>query len=266
MIAYSPAKINIGLHILNKRVDGYHNIHSYIYPIPLFDIIEIKESVSDQLIQTGFRSTPDWRENIIYKSLALLRKEINVPPLKIHLHKQIPVGSGLGGGSSNAISFLKLIIQYFSISVKPEFLSKLAEKLGSDCPFFIQCRPSEISGTGNQINILKWSLRGIYICIVMPNSSISTSKAYKKIVPYKKTLVPIVHADLNDYFVFYKNQFENYAMDTIPELIEIKKQLISSGSFFTSLTGSGSAIYGLFYQNPNIQFNKAYFVWSGVLN
>jgi 4-diphosphocytidyl-2-C-methyl-D-erythritol kinase len=265
MIILSPAKINLGLRILNKRSDGYHNIHSFVYPIPLYDIIEMIESPKDRFIQSGIKAGSNFQCNIIYKSLELLRKELNIPPLKIHLHKQIPLQSGLGGGSSNAISFIKLVLYEFKSSEKPELLYKLAVKLGSDCSFFIKSVPSEITGRGEQVKPIKWSLRGIYICVVMPKKSISTTLAYKNIQPLDSPLPFIDNIAFGSYNNHFSNQFEGPAMETIPELKEIKAQLNKVGSFFTSLTGSGSAMYGLFYKKPDIHVNSNYFVWNGVL-
>lgn len=265
MIAYSPAKINIGLRILNKREDGYHNLHSYFYPVPLYDLLEIRESDTDELVQTGLISTSLMEDNLVYKALVLLRNLFDIPPLKIHLHKQIPFQAGLGGGSGNAISFIKLLLNQFQYSLNQAQWKEISEKLGSDCPFFIQAVPSEISGRGEIVKPIPWKLKGIGITIVKPDISIKTSDAFSNITTNDQLFSDIKTTKFTDYQKKFENQFEASIFSKYPYLFEIKEELIRSGAFYSSLSGSGSAVFGLFYKAVRIHLPSSYFVWNGIL-
>lgn len=265
MIAYSPAKINIGLRILNKREDGYHNLHSYFYPVPLYDLLEVQESKTDELVQTGLISTTEMHDNLVYKALVLLRNYCNIPPLKIHLHKQIPFQAGLGGGSGDAITFIKLVLNKFNCSINKTQWKQISEKLGSDCPFFIQAIPSEVSGRGEIVKPISWSLSGVNIIIVKPNIAVKTSDAFKNIITNNQLLEDIETAKLSDYQKKFGNQFESSIFTKHPTLSHIKEKLIQSGAFYSSLSGSGSTVFGLFYKPVKINFSSSYFVWNGIL-
>lgn len=265
MIAYSPAKINIGLNILDKRPDGYHNIHSYFYPVPLYDLIEIRPSTKDQLVQTGFIATSNMEDNLVIKTLVLLREKYNIPSLKIHLHKQIPFQAGLGGGSGNVITLIKLILEKFNFRLtEPEWL-RIAEAMGSDCPFFIHAKPSEIKGRGEKVNLIDWTLKGLKILIVKPPLSISTKNAFSKVENQNKTLNNIAAYPIHDYQKVFHNQFESLIVSEHPEIGKIKNKLMQSGALYASLSGSGSAVFGLFRTAVKIKFDSSYFVWSGEL-
>lgn len=265
MIAYSPAKINIGIRILNKRSDGFHNLHSYLYPVPLFDILEIKKSNSDQLFQSGFVSTTKMQENLVYKALQLLRNEISIPPLKIHLHKQIPFQAGLGGGSGDAITFIKLVLLQFNLSLSGNKTQEIAEKLGSDCPFFIDPKAAEVKGRGEMVRNINWSLKGLKIIIVKPNFAIKTADAFSEIKTQDKELPSVSKVRLEDYQKYFTNAFETQLSDKYPLLKEIKEKLLKSGAIYASLSGSGSAVFGLSYHSINIKFPSSYFIWNGEL-
>lgn len=265
MLAYSPAKINIGLRILNKREDGFHNIHSYFYPVPLYDLIEIQRSNKDELYQTGFISTTDMESNLVYKAVVLLRTHLDIPALKIHLHKQIPFQAGLGGGSANAITFIKLILRTFKFSLSQDQWKEISEKLGSDCPFFIQSLPSEVKGRGEIVNVLNWTLKGTKIMIVKPDLVINTSEAFQDIEWKDQLLEDIRDCSLGQYQEHFPNQFEKKWDNKHPILGEIKEKLIRSGAFYASLSGSGSAVFGLFKNAATVTFPSSYFTWHGEL-
>jgi len=265
MIAYSPAKINIGLKILEKRPDGFHNLHSYLYPVPLYDLIEIQESNADELFQSGLISTSSKHDNLVYKALILLRDFIKIPPLKIHLHKQIPFQAGLGGGSGDAISFIKLVLQQFHQSLNNIQWQTITESLGSDCPFFIDAVPAEISGRGEIVQAINWNLKGVKVMIVKPDFPIKTADAFAEISTHQSKLPSITNLDLADYQEKLTNDFEDSLSKKFPELLEIKAKIIQSGAVYASLSGSGSAVFGLFYQDIKIHFPPSYFVWNGEL-
>lgn len=265
MIEYAPAKINIGLKILNKREDGFHNLHSYFYPVPLFDLLEIQQYKKDLLIQTGLISTTTAKDNLVYKALVLLRHYFDIPPLKIHLHKQIPFQAGLGGGSGNAISFIKLVSKVFKFTLSPSQWLVLANALGSDCPFFIHAVPSEVKGKGEIVKPIAWSLKGIKIIIIKPNISVKTSEAFQNINTDKDILKDICTVSLKEYQNTFENQFEENLVPKYPFITEIKNKLLQSGAFYVSLSGSGSAVFGLFHKMVKINFSSSYFVWKGEL-
>jgi 4-diphosphocytidyl-2-C-methyl-D-erythritol kinase len=265
MIAYAPAKINIGLKILSKRTDGFHNLHSYFYPVPLYDLMEFKESNQDQLTQSGWVATPAMEDNLIYKALCLLRNNYEIPPLHIHLHKQIPFQAGLGGGSADAVTFLKELIRHFGLPMNEDEIFNLSLKLGSDCPFFVKSTASDITGRGDIVRSIPWSLKGIYITIVKAPISIKTSEAFSYIIPNDDQLSNILSTDHNDYQKAFPNQFENFIFEKYPEIAAIKQKLIQSGAFYASLSGSGSSVFGLSYNNMKISLPASYFLWNGVL-
>jgi len=266
MISFAPCKINIGLKVLNKRKDGFHNIESYLYPIPLYDILEIAISNKDELIQTGIVSTIKMENNLVYKAILLLRKEVQFPPVKIHLHKQIPVQAGLGGGSSNAMTTLKLIISFFGLPVSSDLLMKLAIKLGSDCPFFINSNVAKIEGRGEKITPLNFSLKGKYIMLVKPSFSINTSNAFLKFKNNEEKALPhIPNLELNKWQKDVYNDFEINLEKKHKEIKIIKTKLLEQGAFYASLSGSGSTVFGVFNSEKVIKFNPSYFTWFGTL-
>ncbi len=265
MIAYAPAKINIGLQILNKRPDGFHNIHSYFYPVPLYDLIEFKESQQDQLIQSGWVATSNMEDNLIFKALVLLRREFKIPPLIIHLHKQIPFQSGLGGGSGNAVTFLKQLIGYYQLNIDEEQLLNLALQLGSDCPFFVKSSACEISGRGELVKTIPWSLKGVKVTIIKAPISIKTAEAFGQITSNDQKLPNILLTHQREYQKAFPNQFEYYIFKKHPEIAEIKQKLIQAGAFYASLSGSGSSVFGLSYDHIKISLPSSYFSWNSVL-
>lgn len=266
MISYSPAKINIGLKILDKRSDGFHNLSSYFYPIPLFDIIEIQENDIDELVQTGFVSTLNMEDNLVYEGLIKLRENYSIPNLKIHLHKQIPFQAGLGGGSSNAVTFIKMLNSKFQLGIPDAELLEIALDLGSDCPFFVKAWPSEISGRGEIIKEVNLSLSGKYITIVKPELSISTAKAFASIDKKEnKKLASISIENLAAWQNLFTNDFQLVFEKQFSEIEEIKDKLTEAGAVYVSLSGSGSALYGIFNERKRMEFNSSYFSWTGKL-
>lgn len=265
MIAYTPAKINIGLRILDKRPDGFHNIDSYFYPVPLYDMIEIKTQETDELVQSGILTSTSMEENLVYKALKLLRNDFEIPPLKIHLHKQIPVQAGLGGGSGNASGMLKLINKHFQLGISNEDMLAYAVVLGSDCPFFIEEKAAHISGRGEIINRINFSLAGVYIAIIKAPVAMSTARAFQLVNKSNTHLEDILSLKKEEYQKMMPNDFESSFHQELPEVTSIKAQLIESGAFYASLSGSGSAVFALFHDKPTITFDSTYFCWQGLL-
>ena len=262
MIALAPAKINIGLRIIHKRTDGFHNLESYLYPIPLYDLIEVLPSNKDELIQTGIETQACLADNMVFKAVLKVREHYTVPPLKIHLHKQIPIQSGLGGGSSDAVATLKILNSLFSLNLSGDRMQKYAEALGSDCPFFLKASAAKISGRGEHINPIEMSLAGKYIVIIKPDFAISTAHAFAQVKSYNESpLSGWEEGNLN----LLTNDFENYMGKNQAIVQEVKDFFKANGAIYTSLSGSGSAIFGIFHKKVNIPYNTTYFHWSGRL-
>ena len=262
MIAFTPAKINIGLRILNKRPDGFHNIDSYFYPVPLYDMIEIKTEDTDELVQTGILTSTSMEGNLVYKALKLLRNDYEIPPLKIHLHKQIPVQAGLGGGSGNAVGMLQLLNREFDLKIDHEQMLQYAAALGSDCPFFVNAQASRISSRGEVLRSINLSLKSCHIIIIKPHLSISTAEAFAAIKPSDMLLPEISSLRIEDYQNQLLNDFDIALSAKYPEIQEIKEWLLQQGAFMASLSGSGSAVFGLFEKKPMIEFPFDAFIWQ----
>ena len=255
MFIYPNAKINIGLNIISKTSDGYHNIESCFCPIDLHDIIELKISNKTSLSISGITIPENVNNNLIIKSIKLFNPKLNY---KIHLHKNIPIGSGLGGGSSNATFLLKHLNNN---KYSNNEIMNISKKIGSDCPFFLENKSKYITGKGEKMENIKIDLNDKKLIIIIPKKSISTIEAYDNIKPKKsnfKLKEILENESLENWKNYVKNDFESYAFSKINELKKIKNHLYDLGAIFVSLTGSGSAIYGIFYNTENIKINNKY--------
>lgn len=263
MICFPNAKINIGLSVVNKRPDGYHNLESIFYPVNWCDVLEIVPASNFEFQQTGINVNCEIESNIVYKAYKLLKDKFNLPPVKIALHKVIPSGAGLGGGSSDGAHCLVMLNQLFDLNLSSQELLKLADGLGSDCSFFIINEPCHVSGKGETLNKSKLNLTNTWIKIIFPDIHISTQQAFNKILP-KKALIDYKSVD-NEYFFNNINRFLNDFEDSLKHeftFIETyKQQLSDEGAFYVSMSGSGSSIYGLFKNMPSINIsNKLEFI------
>ena len=257
MILFPNAKINIGLHITEKRKDGYHNLETIFYPIGLADILEIQQSNENQsrFKNTGLQLQISKDKNLCFKAYKLIQKHYAIPELNFHLHKIIPYGAGLGGGSSDASFTLKALNEIFHLSIPNKTLKRLAEKIGSDCPFFIDNKPSLAWEKGNQTQPIDMPLKGMHLILIIPNIQIDTKTAYQGIIPQKnkKSLDEIVrHEPIDHWHKSITNDFEKSLYPKYPELKKIKSLLIEKGALFASLSGSGSAMYGIFDKKPQL--------------
>lgn len=247
MILFPNAKINIGLNILKKRMDGYHEISSIFYPLhKTVDILEIVESKEFSFSKTGILLSDEL--NICEKAYILLKENHDLPPVKILLHKQIPVGSGLGGGSSDAAFTLKGLNELFKLNLSKEELESYALKLGADCPFFIDNTPKYVEGIGEKMRSINLDLSSYKFVLKNPQIQISTSDAYSKIKPKisLKNLPNLISLPINQWKSKIKNDFEESIFKRNPILAVLKKQLYKDGAIYASMSGSGSMIYGIF--------------------
>ena len=252
MILFPPAKINLGLQVTAKRNDGFHNIESFLYPIPLRDVLEFREATFCQLKTYGKPIPGKLSENLLCKTWGLLKKHYDIPPLEVHLLKSIPAGSGLGGGSSDAAFFLKGLNDFFQLRITDEKLMNLAAQLGSDCPFFIQNTPVFVSGKGEITEACRVDLSGLCLVLVVPGVHLSTGHVFSMIKPGIPDLPisEIIKLPIARWQNLLHNDFEKIVFIRYPVLAKLKQELISRGALYASMTGTGSALYGLFKTKP----------------
>ncbi len=268
MLVFPNAKINLGLNIVEKRSDGFHNIETIMLDVSLCDILEFVPAYSlqkNKLNITGLSIDSSIEDNLLSKSYNLLANDYNLPALNIHLHKIIPFGAGLGGGSSDAAFFMKALNDEFSLGISSEDLSELSSEIGSDCPFFFNNKAAFVSGRGDVIQAIDFSLSGYYLVIVFPGIKVNTKEAYSRVAPVKpkKQLVELIKMPIDNWKNNISNDFETSVFSVYPEIKLIKENLYSLGAVYASMTGSGAAVFGIFKQNINIadRFYK-YFVWQ----
>ena len=272
MILFSNAKINLGLFVTEKRKDNFHNIETVFYPIRLYDLLEFKESSKFELDIEGIKLDIDYKKNLIYKVYKKFKKEYDIPPVKVYMIKRIPAGAGLGGGSSNATFFAKSLNDYFSIGMSKNDLASFVLDFGSDCPFFVENSPVFAVGRGEIMNKIDLHLKDYKILIVKPNIFISTKEAYSNVKPFKRDFLLkniVLNKKVLEWKDYIVNDFDSYVEKKYPVIKEIKEKLYNEGALFASMTGSGSAVYGIFEKKIKLNialFKQKYqFVWKGDL-
>ncbi len=269
MILYPTAKVNIGLNILFKRDDGFHELETLMHPVGLTDILTINKSDSKQkkinLTTTGIHINGNVSNNLIYKAYELINNAYSLPNLNIHLHKTIPFGAGLGGGSADGAFTIKGINKLCKLNLSVNEMEKFAAELGSDCPFFIKNIPAIAKGRGEILNSFNISLNSYKFVIVIPPIPISTKNAYSLITPSipKLSITELLKLDISKWKKTVVNNFEDSVFTQYPEIKNIKKELYKLGAVYAALSGSGSAVFGIFNNLPDIKnvFPKNYFIW-----
>ena len=258
MTSYPHAKINIGLSITGKRSDGFHNIETVFYPVPLYDTLVVEPAGNEANEKINFVcegiELPDTaaQKNLCCKAYNLLDTDFDLPPTNISLNKVIPVGAGLGGGSSDAAYTLKALNDLYKLQISDDELANYARRLGSDCTFFLQQTPAFGIGKGEILKPLSLSLDGYYVLIVKPPVFISTAEAYSAVVPQKSPyyLPELLKTPINDWRRTVFNDFEESVFKKFPEIGKIKERLYGEGAVYASLSGSGASVYGIFKDNP----------------
>ncbi len=268
MVLFPNCKINIGLNILAKRSDGYHDLQTIFYPAAVKDAVEIiaSDDSSTEIIFTGsgipIHGTQE--NNLCVKAYRLLKKDYpHLPAVKMHLHKTIPMGAGLGGGSADAAFTLQLLNTKFSLGLSPQQLLPYALQLGSDCPFFIINKPCYASGRGEILEPLQLDLSAYALLIVNPGIHISTSLAFSNITiaANKKDLRQLIAKPIQEWKDTIINDFEKPVFEAWPQIAAIKTALYTSGAIYAGMSGSGSSVFGIFKKEdiPAINFPEHYF-------
>lgn len=271
MIEFPNAKINIGLNITERRPDGFHNLETVFCPVGWCDALEFVVDKKVQFSSSGLLIVGDPESNLVMKAYRLLQKDFSLPPLKIHLHKAIPFGAGLGGGSSDAAFMLSMLNKQFGLNLSGKELEVYAAQLGSDCAFFIRDMPVFASGKGEIMEPVQPALNGLFILLVKPPVEVSTAKAFQWVVPEKsgnslKTLIQLPVQEWKDQVV---NQFEGSVFKQYPQIGELKKRLYDLGAIYASMSGSGSSVFGLFHELPlgwNSLFPSSFLTFSQKLS
>ncbi len=271
MIIFPNAKINIGLNIVEKRTDGFHNLETLMYPLLIRDQLEIKKTLGFSHGKVNFSTSGipidgDLQNNLVCKAYNLLHADFNLPSVDIHLHKTIPIGGGLGGGSSDAAFALKGISNLFGLMLSYEDLENYAAQLGSDCAFFVKNKPAYATSRGEVLELMPVELRDYYIALVVPTIHISTKEAYSKVTPSKPTisLKEQLQQPITEWQNTIKNDFEKSVFAQKPAIAEVKEKLIKAGAVYASMSGSGASVFGIFTDKPNVDnlFNEDYFCRS----
>ena len=268
MIFFPNCKINLGLHILRKKEDGFHDLETVFYPIPLVDALEIvqeeKKEQPASLTLSGLAVDATPQENICVKAYHLLKKDFNLPPIKIHLHKHIPIGAGLGGGSADGAFTLLILKKKFNLDISEEQLINYALKLGSDCPFFIKNKVCYATGRGEVLQEINLDLSSYKIVLINPGIHINTGWAFSQIQPTENriSLLEIIKQPMEQWKENLVNDFEKTIFKKHPSIREIKEQLYANGAMYASMSGSGSSVYGFLPKNstPVFDLPENYFI------
>lgn len=255
MVSFPNCKINLGLHIQAKRADGYHNLQTIFYPIPFFDVLEFVENKLETSIAVSGTALPHTGENICMKAWQLLKDDFSsLPFLTIHLHKNIPHGAGLGGGSANGAFMLSMLNTAYDLRLTEAALKDYALMLGSDCPFFIKNKPCFATGRGENLNTVDLQLSGYHLLLVIPDEKVSTAEAFSGIHLSGKTIEfeKIISGNPAAWRSELENDFEKSVFVILPELKVIKDELYKCGAYYASMSGSGSVIFGIFKAPPDL--------------
>ncbi|MCX6291854.1 MAG: 4-(cytidine 5'-diphospho)-2-C-methyl-D-erythritol kinase [Bacteroidetes bacterium] len=272
MISFPNAKINLGLHVLGKREDGFHDIETVFYPVEWSDALEIvpdpDAKTNVQFRNTGIKIYSKDQQNLCIKAYHLLAASHDLPPVKMHLHKSIPVGAGLGGGSSDAAFVLMMLNKIFGLKLNDEQLQKFASSLGSDCAFFIRNKPCFASGKGDQLEEIRVDLKNYFIILVKPKVRVSTADAYRGVIPSKPaaSLKELIRLPVSKWKDAVQNDFEKTIFEKFTIIKNIKAKMYKYGAVYASMSGSGSSVFGIFTEEKNLRHSfRNCQVWNGFL-
>lgn len=273
MILFPNSKINLGLNITSKRSDGYHNIETAFYPIAWSDVLEIQPCADSSaktvnFSQSGIKIYGEINQNLCVKAYQLIASQHPIDSVQIHLHKIVPIGAGLGGGSSDAAFTLLALNKLFNLNLSVSTLQNYASQLGSDCAFFIHNVPLLATGKGDAFKPIDLTLTNYHILVVKPKVSVSTVEAYKNIIPATPamSIQNILKTPVSEWRNCLVNDFEKNVFKKYPSIEKIKDKLYKYGAIYASMSGSGSSVFGLFQNQPDMKtLFRGYTVWQGKL-
>jgi 4-diphosphocytidyl-2-C-methyl-D-erythritol kinase len=269
MVVFPHCKINLGLHIFSRREDGYHTIETCFYPLPWTDILEIIRAEKFSFSNSGLDIPGNPEDNLCIKAYRLLQRDFNLMPIQMHLHKVIPTGGGLGGGSSDAAFALRVLNSVFNLQLSTKQLQNYASQLGSDCSFFVQDKPMLGSGRGEILFGTLLSLKGMFLVLVKPDIHVATAEAYAGVKPQHPvtSLSEILSLPIAEWNGILVNDFEESVFQKYPAIAAIKQELYNQGAVYASMSGSGASVFGIFNSPVDL---KEYFpgmtYWTGVLS
>lgn len=264
MVTFPNCKINLGLNILQKREDGFHNIETVFFPIPFTDILEIISFANKtELTNTGI-FVGESEKNLCIKAFRLLKKDFpQLPEIKIHLHKEIPIGAGLGGGSADCTFTLSLLNEKYNLHISPKRMFVYASQLGSDCSFFLVNKPCIATERGEKMESINLSLSSYKILLINPGIHVNTKEIFQQITPEipSKKIINIIEGPIETWKNDLKNDFEKIVFIRHPEIKKIKENLYNHQAIYASMTGTGSTVFGIFNKNEEINYpvEKRYF-------
>ncbi|MBC7566150.1 MAG: 4-(cytidine 5'-diphospho)-2-C-methyl-D-erythritol kinase [Pedobacter sp.] len=248
MLAFANAKINLGLQVTEKRADGYHNLETVFYPLKINDVVEITDAPVTSFVSSGISIPGDAADNLCLKAYHALKKDFDIPSQQITLLKNIPIGAGLGGGSSDAAFLVKLLNDKFSLGLSILEMEDYVRPLGADCAFFIRNKPVNAEGKGDEFSPVELNLSAYEIVLVQPHVQVSTADAYRGIIPSvpSSSVKDLIHLPLDDWKSYIFNDFETTIFKKYPQIEKVKRDLYHSGAIFALMSGSGSSVFGIF--------------------
>lgn len=255
MVTFPNCKINLGLNILRKREDNFHEIETAFFPLPIYDVLEIVTSENEKEFTNTGISGGQADHNLCMKAYELLKKDFpGLPKIKMHLHKTIPAGAGLGGGSADGAFTLSLLNKKYNLNISVQQLFVYALQLGSDCPFFLMNKPAIAKGRGEQLEEIDFSLSAYKIVIANPAIHISTKDLFQQIAPAvpAKRIKDILQQPIETWKNDLVNDFEQIIFQFYPQIKKIKDQLYQNGALYASMTGTGSTVFGIFSQSDEV--------------
>lgn len=266
VVTFPPCKINLGLRITKKRTDGYHDLETCFYPLPLTDVLEVIPSTTLAFTTSGIPIPGHTEDNLCLRAYHLLQADFSLPPVRLHLHKIIPTGAGIGGGSADAAYTLRLLNDRFALGLGDAALASYAARLGSDCAFFIYNKPMLGTGRGEILTPLSLSLQGKFVVLVKPPIHVSTAEAFAGVKPSAPAehLETLLAHPLHTWRTSVVNDFEASIFQRYPAIAARKEKLYAMGARYASMSGSGAAVFGIFEEDPKVDF-RGDFCWKGRL-
>ncbi|WP_316815579.1 4-(cytidine 5'-diphospho)-2-C-methyl-D-erythritol kinase [Pedobacter nyackensis] len=248
MLAFANAKINLGLNVTKKRSDGYHDLETVFYPVKLYDVVEITDADKTSCLIKGIDVPGDTGDNICMKAFEALQKDFDLPAQQITLLKNIPVGAGLGGGSSDAAHLVKLLNGKFKLGLSVATMQNYVRPLGADCAFFIENKPVYAFGKGDEFSSIAIDLSKYFLVLVKPAVHVSTADAYAGIKPTipSRSVKDLIHLPVKEWRSGLENDFETSVFSKYPEIEQVKSKLYQSGALFSLMSGSGSSVFAIF--------------------